>query len=192
MGGHEHGAALGSEPADQLDDVAALHRVEPVQRLVEQEQLGRVHERLGELDALSHALREAPDASFRGVLEPDGRERLGCGLARIGHVAQAGHELDQFARREEGPEAVAVVHDPDPPVDLGLAARIEPEHSDRAGAGIGEPGAQRERGGLAGAVVPEQAGHAGRQLERDLGQGDGVAIPLGDALEDERQTSALR
>ena len=49
VGGHEHGAALGSEPADQLDDVAALHRVEPVQGLVEQEQLGRVHERLGEL-----------------------------------------------------------------------------------------------------------------------------------------------
>ena len=38
--GHEHGAALGAEPADQLDHVAALHRVEAVERFVEQQQLG--------------------------------------------------------------------------------------------------------------------------------------------------------
>ena len=84
------------------------------------------------------------------------------------------------------------MHDADPPVDLGLAARVVPEHPHRAGARIGEAGAQRERGRLAGAVVAEQAGHAGLQLERHLGQRDGVAVPLGDALEDERQASALR
>ena len=96
--GDEHRAALGAEPADQLHHVAALHRVEAVERLVEQQQLGRVHERLGELDALAHALREAADAALRGVLEPDARERLGGGARRIGHVAQARHQLDQLAR----------------------------------------------------------------------------------------------
>ena len=75
--GDEHGAALGAEPADQLDHVAPLHRVEAVERLVEQQQLGRVDERLGQLDALAHALREAADPPLGGVLEPDARERLG-------------------------------------------------------------------------------------------------------------------
>ena len=39
--------------------------IEAVERLVEQQQLGRVHERLGQLDALAHALREAADARAR-------------------------------------------------------------------------------------------------------------------------------
>ena len=58
--------------------------------------------------------------------------------------------------------------DADPAVDLGLAPRVVPEHAHRARARIGEARAQRERGRLAGAVVAEQAGHAGRELERDL------------------------
>ena len=119
-------------------------------------------------------------------------ERLGGRGRGIGHAAQAGHQLDQLARGQERPEAVAVVDDADAPVDVGLAPRVEPEHAHRAGARIGEAGAQRKRGRLAGAVVAEQARHAGRQLERHFGQGDGVAVPLGDALEDERQASALR
>ena len=79
--GDEHRAALGAEPPDQLDDVPALHGVEAVERLVEQQQLGRVHERLGQLDALAHALREAADLAFGGVLEAHARERLGGGAA---------------------------------------------------------------------------------------------------------------
>ena len=82
--------------------------------------------------------------------------------------------------------------DADAPVDLGLAPRVVAEHAHGAGARIGEAGAERERRRLARAVVAEQAGHAGRQLERHLGQGDSVAVPLGDACEDERQASALR
>ena len=61
----EHRAALRAEPPDQLDDVAALGGVESVERLVEQQQLGLVDERLGELDPLAHALREAADARAR-------------------------------------------------------------------------------------------------------------------------------
>ena len=190
--GDEHRAALGAEPADQLDHVPALDRVEAVEWLVQQQQLGRVHERLGELDALPHALREASDAALRGVLQAHARDRLGGSARRIRHVTQAGHHLDQLARGEERPEPVPIVHDADPPVDLGLAPRVVPEHAHRARARIGEARAQRQRGRLAGAVVAEQARHARLQLERHLRQRDGVAVPLGDALEGERQASALR
>ena len=103
-----------------------------------------------------------------------------------------GHHLDELAGGQERPEAVAVVDDADAAVDLGLAPRVVAEHAHRAGARIGEARAERERGRLAGAVVAEQAGHAGLELERDLRQRDGVAVPLGDACERERQASALR
>ena len=176
----------------ELHHVAPLHGVEAVERLVEQQQLGRVHERLRQLDALPHALGEATDTALGRVFEPDGRERLGGGLGRVGDVAQTRHQLDQFACREEGPEAVAVVHDADALVDLGLAAGIVTEHPHLAGTGIGKAGAERQRGRLAGTVVPEQARHARRQVERHLRQGHRVAVPLRDAFEDERQASALR
>ncbi len=190
--GDQNGAAFGAEPPDQLHHVAALDGIEAVQRLVEQQQLGRVHERLGQLDALAHALREAAHATLRRVFQPHGRERLGGRLGRVGDVAQTRHQLDQLACREERPEAVAVVHDADALVDRGLAPRIVTEHPHRAGARIGEAGAERQRGRLARAVVSEQPGHAGSQLERHLCEGHRVAVPLRDACEDQRQASALR
>ena len=75
-----------AEVAHEVDDVAALLRVEAVERLVEQQHLGVVGQRLGELDALAVALREHPHgpavvgvevdlAAARGARPPRGRRR---------------------------------------------------------------------------------------------------------------------
>ena len=63
------------EPVQQLDHCAALCRVEAVQRLVQQQQVGLVGERLGELHALAHAVREPAHLALGDVGEVDRLER---------------------------------------------------------------------------------------------------------------------
>ena len=60
---------------DELDDVAPLRRVEAVEGLVEQQQLGVVGERLGQLHALAHAVGEAAQLPVRDVGQADLAER---------------------------------------------------------------------------------------------------------------------
>ena len=61
-----------------------------------------------------------------------------------------------------------------------------PEHPHRAACRRREAGAQLERGRLAGAVVPSSPVTPGASANDTLGERDGVAVPLRDALEDER------
>ena len=63
----EHGVAAG--------------RVEAVGRLVEQQQVGVVHQRLGQLDPLLHAGGVAADRAVALLVEPDVAQRLGGPLA---------------------------------------------------------------------------------------------------------------
>ena len=64
---HDHGAAVGSQMAEQGDEVGPLHGVGAVERLVEDEH-GRVgHECGGDLRPLAHALAEAADPPIRHV-----------------------------------------------------------------------------------------------------------------------------
>ena len=50
---------------DEVADLLAADRIEAAHRLVEDEQLGVVHERGGEAGALEHALRERADPGDR-------------------------------------------------------------------------------------------------------------------------------
>ena len=61
---------------DQVAHEAPSDRVEARHRLVEQNQLRVVDERLGEPSPLQHALREAPQRHAGGALEPDERQQL--------------------------------------------------------------------------------------------------------------------
>ena len=64
-----------AEPAEQLDHVGALARVEPGQRLVQDEHLRVVDERLRDLDALPHPLRVRGQLARVGRVELDALER---------------------------------------------------------------------------------------------------------------------
>jgi hypothetical protein len=183
----EHGAALLAEVVDQLDDLAAPRRVEAVQRLVEEQDARLVGERLCELDALAHALREAAHAPLGDVEQPDPVERGLRRRVRIGDAPQARHRHDHLARGEERPEGVAVGDDPDLAEDRRVAADVTAEQPHLAAARRGEARAELERRRLAGAVVAEQARHAGAERERDVRDGHPVAVPLRDAVELERR-----
>ena len=58
-------------PPDQLEHLVAAGRVEPVRRLVEEQQARIVDEGLGELDPLLHAGRVAADRPVALLVQPD-------------------------------------------------------------------------------------------------------------------------
>ena len=95
-------------------------------------------------------------------------------------------------RGEERPEPVAVGHHADAAVHVGVAARVGAQDAHAAPVGRREARAAAcSAGRLAGAVVPEQARHAGPQRERHVGHRDRVAVPLRDALEPTRARRSL-
>ena len=140
--GDQHRAALLAEAHDQVDDVAPLGGVEAVERLVEQQQLRVVGEGLGQLHALAHAVREAPQLAVGGVGEGDHLERAARRGLVVADAAQAGAQRHHRPRGEEGPEGVAVVRDADAGVGGLVAREVGAEHPHRPGAGLGEPRAQ--------------------------------------------------
>ena len=90
---------------DQADGLAARERIHAGQRLVEDQQLGIVRERLRQLDALPHALAVGADLLVGGVDQVDQLERPlappSRGLALVdavqpherGHPFEPGHPL---------------------------------------------------------------------------------------------------
>jgi hypothetical protein len=71
VGGEEHGLAALPLGRHELAEVEPAHGVEPVERLVEDEELRIVEERLGQAEPLAHALRVAAHRTVGRVGEPD-------------------------------------------------------------------------------------------------------------------------
>ena len=82
---------------DEVADLLAADRIEAAHRLVEDEQLGRVHDRGGEAGALEHALRERTDATVDGVADADALDDA-LGLPR---EVLAVHAVEPSAHRHE-------------------------------------------------------------------------------------------
>ena len=80
--GQDDGARL-AEPADQAADLDDLVRIEPVGGLVEDEQLRRVQQRLGEADALTIPARHVPIRWDSRSTRP---HSSGCALHRAGRA----------------------------------------------------------------------------------------------------------
>ncbi len=83
-----------AEPFDDLADVVSPHGVETVGRLVEDQQVGVVHQGLGEPQALAHSLAEPTYRFSVAVAEPDQFEEFvdaGTDL-RFAHPAESAVE----------------------------------------------------------------------------------------------------
>ena len=63
------------ELTEKLDDLGPRERIEPVQRLIENQHLGLVTQGLSELDPLTHALRVSFDCTIRRICQLDALER---------------------------------------------------------------------------------------------------------------------
>src|SRR6266511_447276 len=153
--GHEDGLAGGPGLAYQLLELLLHERVQAAGRLVEDEQLRVVHERLYQADLLLVPLGQGADLPGGVQLEPLGQ--LGDPL--LGYpAAGVAEEPKQLVDPVPAVEAQLAGQVPDPPPDRHpLAARVGAEHAYPATGGPDEVEHQPDRGGLAGAVGAEEA-----------------------------------
>ena len=74
--GDDDGLAESGEFGDQLTQLHPRPRIEPRGRLVEHEELGIVHQRAGQGEALLHAPRQAVDVGVGLVVEVHQRQQI--------------------------------------------------------------------------------------------------------------------
>ena len=152
------------EVVHELEHFVAPLRVHAVRRLVEQEQIGIVHERLRQLDPLFHAGGVRLHVPVARLPEPDVEEHFVGALHRVGprkpgELAAVRHERD---RVHPGNVSVALGHVADAGADLrGAAAASRPSTRIRALGRREETEQRLEHRALAGAIRPEQADGAG-------------------------------
>ena len=153
-------AALVDEGAEEVEDLDHPERVDGGRRLIEDEDVGRLHQRVGDAEALLHATRIRFDAVVGAVGQADLIEdlvhrRFGLFAAQ---PVEAGRVTQVLATGETAVEADGVREVADAPLHLArVPGRIEPGHAGLAARRLGEAEEHEDRGGLAGAVLPEQA-----------------------------------
>ena len=148
------------EAQDEVADRLDLDGVEPVRRLVEDEDVGLVHDRLREADALSVALRQRVDRRDEMLGEPGRPSGLRDGRfgAGGGHAAQLGHHEQVLLHEHLGVERRVLRQVSDLALDaLTVARDVEPADRDRPGRRLDEARQHLHDGRLPGAVVPEEA-----------------------------------
>ncbi len=151
---------LGLQIAHELAHLDDLHRVEAARGLVEDEELGLVHDRLRQPDALAVAVRQVADGLALDVLDVGARGDLGHparDLARA-QAAQPAGEAQVLAdahvgvqRRGLGQEADVAAH------GVRVVERVDAVDVHRARRRPQVAGQDAQRGGLAGAVETEEA-----------------------------------
>ena len=179
MGGEEDGFALVLEALDDLADLHAAERIEAAGGLVEDQQVGIVDQRLGQADALLHALGVGLDGALAGVFQLDQLEQLVNAAVRLGarDAEDARVEAEQFLGGEElvvvgqlGQVADALAGD-------GLA-HVHAEQEGGAAGGVDEAQQHVHGGGLAGAVGAEKAkDFAGADAQVEVVDGHFPGLP---------------
>ena len=99
-------AELGADAADQGEHLRPLHRVEPVGRLVEQDELGIVSDRRGELDPLPLARGHRPDRTEALLAEAHEPQRVvrpldGGAAGQQVHLGEMSHEVGRGELRRQ-------------------------------------------------------------------------------------------
>ena len=117
--------ALAAPPADRVDDVAAPDGVEARQRLVENEDIWVVRDRLRDAKPLFHASAERRHAAFGHALETHLRERFARARCRVRLVETVkAQEVFQLVNRAHARmELFFLRHELEPRVNRGIGER---------------------------------------------------------------------
>ncbi len=180
MGAEEDGAPLRRQAAQQFLEHQHRVRVEAVERLVEDDHVGRVQQRGGNQHLLSHPLRERHHACAAHTVELEHAEQFldprlhDLGIEAIEHRDEA----EVLVGRERVIQRAGFGHVADAPLDVERMRRdVEARHLDLAALQRQEPGQDLDRGGLAGAIRPQQTEHFPHaRLEREPLHRRGLAI----------------
>ncbi len=182
--------ARGSHVPEQTHHVQPLPRIHAVEGLVEQQDARLVDERPGELGALAHPLGIRADRAVGRLGQLDRGDRLIGGASRIGDALELGIEQGEFVAGQIARDRLALGHQPHIAIDVRVAERRSTgDAHDPRGRGE-QTGEQMQQGRLAGAVGPQQSGHARTERERDVIDRHDVAVPAGDVVEFDRGHAA--
>jgi hypothetical protein len=180
---HDGDAARGETREDVLE-AAARHRVDALERLVEEDKLGRVNQRRRERELLLHAERVVGHQRARRHLQVEQLEQLTGAAVDLGRF-QAVHAADEaqvLLAAEQLEQRHVFGHHTDAAArGERVRGEVVAEHRDGAGAGRDQRGGELDERGLAGAIAPDQSEEAARrQREADAGQRHFVAEALRD------------
>lgn len=181
MGAKDDPGALAAQAVEQLVELDGGQRVEAHRRFVEQQQARFAEQRLGQAEALAHALRVGFQAPPGGMAEADLFQQA-RGFGRR-HALEAGEVAQGFRAAELRVEGHVLRQVAELAARL-QAPRIVAEDPHAAFAGGQQAEDQLDGGGLAGAVVAEQAEHlAGLQAQVEPAQGGEGAVAQGRAVD---------
>ncbi len=168
---HDRQPTLVDQATEELEDLDDPERVDRGRRLIEDEEVGRLHERIGDPQPLPHPARVRADevvgaAGQADLAEDlvDGGRRLVTAEAveprRVAEVLASGHPLV---------EADGIGQVADPPLDLArLPGGIEAHDLGLAVGRLGEAEQHEDGRGLAGPVLaeePEDLARVDREVE---------------------------
>ena len=127
VGREEHGCATLDDFADQLVELVLHERIEPRSRLVEQQELGLVHERLHERYLLAVPSRQGPYRPLE--IEPEPRCEV-LGEAKTSLSPQPRQPLEELTRRQVLVQRRISRQITDPATDRHtVEVRVETQHA---------------------------------------------------------------
>ena len=152
--------ALGLQPPQLLPERGARGRVDAGRGLVEEQQARPVHEPAGQVDAPAHAARVRAHLPVGGLHEPEQDEQLVGARARLRarEAVQAAHHVQVLAAGGVARQAGLLHREADRAAHGAGLAHDVVARDRRPPRGRRQQRAEHaHRGGLAGAVRPEQA-----------------------------------
>src|SRR5207249_4314157 len=181
--------------ADEIEHLVAPFRVHAVGRLVEEQQIGIVNERLRQLDPLLHAGRVGFDIAVSRLAEADVEQHLVRALHRVdarqaGQLAAVRHEGD---RVHAGNVPVGLRHVADARANLERrSGDVETEHAHLSAIGRDETEQRFDHRALPGAVRAEQSDGAAGERGRHVAQRRVPAVHHGYGVERDDRGDAAR
>src|SRR3989442_5876691 len=187
VGGEEDGRTTVAQLQHHVLEHLCVDRIEPGERLVEDDERRLVQQRRDELDLLLHPFGELVDAAQAPGAESHALQPRECARPR-GTALDAPHlgEEDQYVQHPHlAVQPTLLGEIPDARRVIARAAGV-PEQPHRARVGQDDVQNHADRGGLARAVRPEESvDHARRNRERQAVDGRVAREPLGHAVEHE-------
>src|SRR5437899_4257149 len=183
VGRHQHVTARLGKLGDCPEDLDAGHGVRPGERLVEDQDLRFVGERLCELRPLSHPAAVRPRQSMRGLGQTDDFEGVRGGLPGVGgrHPVEAQQGLNELLTGEPPIHLVVFRAVPDATHQGHVVPRILAEQPDASLIRVELPDEELAQRALPRAVRTDEARDAATERSREGIQPEHFAVPLRDA-----------
>ena len=169
----------------RVDQVRALDRVGPVERLVHQHDWtgrGRVPRPPWCAGACPW---NSPDRSVGVPTQFDQIERPRGGPVRVRQLLQNGIQAHEFEAGQERIDRLLFRHEANVTVQANVATGGLAEDTDRAGGWSQQTGQHFQRRRLAGPIRTEQGGHPRLDAKGNVGNRDDVAVPLRQVVDDD-------